>query len=249
MRRMGWVVAAVLGGCILSLPAVAQESEGPPSDVLRWALEDVENADDVFRIDGDHLFHIQTGMTCPAYVENAFLSKAMVFDSSEGTGTDVACDYARRAEPGKTAVAAKHTLYAVKLPAGATLEEYFEAYSESMHRTAPEDARDGGASLTFDEPIEGFPKFLSQELFFSGGGGRERQTELVLAEIDGWLVKIRSTKTSQYAIATRDEALDQTVGTILFFRAIGDLGGLKQVPEFKFDPLVPTEPTDTPARL
>ena len=237
MRLNGMVIAAVVAAAA-AFPAMAQESEGPTADILRWALQDVEDASEVFVIEGEHLVHVQTGMTCPAYFQNAFLVEAYVFDSERGRGMDVGCDYARRLAPGSNKTAAKHTLYAVKLPAGATFEEYFDAYNDSMRNTVPDDAQDGEQSLHFDDPPDGFPRFDSAELFFTDGG-RERQTEMLLAEIDGWLIKVRSTKASQYAITTDSEAIDQTVSSLMFFHAIADLGGPVYEPDFEFEPATP----------
>lgn len=234
MRLKGMAIAAVVaaGG---ALPAMAQENEGPPAEILRWALQDVQDPTEVFRIEGEHLVHVQTGMTCPAYFQNAFLVEAYVFDSEEGRGMDVGCDYARRLAPGSNKTAAKHTLYAVKLPVGATFADYFDAYNDSMRNTVPDDAQDGGQSLHFDDPPDGFPRFDSAELFFTDGG-RERQTEMLLAEMDGWLIKVRSSKASQYAISNEDEAVDQTVSSLMFFHAIADLGGPVYEPDFEFEP-------------
>jgi hypothetical protein len=233
MRKLA-LVCGLSGLLMLAAPlAVAQHDEGPPEQVLANALSETKNPEGVFRIEGDKAVHVQSGLRCPAYLGNAFLFEIYVFDSPAGHGMDVGCDYGRRAAPGSGKAAAKHTIYAVKLPAGGSLDTAFEQYRNEMRNTAPRNARVGGPSLTFTEPLEGFPKFRSEELFYQNGE-REWQTEVIVAIQGGWIIEMRSTRVSQYALANVEEGMDQTRGVQLFFNAVFDLGGPDYRPDFEF---------------
>jgi hypothetical protein len=233
MRILAVLVFGIATAMLASAQAFAQHPEGEPSEIVKRAITNLKNGEDIFVADNaGKARHVQSGLTCAGYVQNAFLNQVMVFETPAGIGADVGCDYARRKSPGSSQAAAKHTVFVVKLPEGWTLEKAFANYQAEMHQTAPKDARSGGDSLTFGVPIDGFPKFLSEELFYTKDG-REWQTELIVAVLNGWIIEVRSTKISQFALAAQEEAADQPAGAALFFAAVADLGGPRFEPSFE----------------
>lgn len=228
---------------LLSAPAVAQHPEGEPSALVKRAFANAKNVAGVFEADepAGQVRHIQSGLTCPAYLGNAFLNQIMVFETPAGLGADIGCDYARRTAPGSTQAAAKHSVFAVKLPADWTLDTAFSYYQKEMHQSSPAGARSGGESLHFTTRPDGFPDVRSEELFYDKDG-KPWQTEVIVAVVNGWIIEVRSTRASQYAISSLEEANDQPGGAMLFFRAVGDLGGPRIEPSFNL------QPTDAPLR-
>lgn len=234
--RLAFLLAAFIAGVLQTsaLPAHAQgaQSEGAPSDVVATALKFAGNTDGVFTAGAEAILHVQSGLHCPAYVGNAYLSHAFVFDSPAGRGFDVGCDYGRRSAPGSDEAIAKHTVYAVKRTAGETIDAVFARYQKEMHGSVPSDASSGRASLIMTNPPTGFPEFRSEETFYAGRSGRKWQTEVLVAFQGDWIIEVRSTRHSQYHVANDEEAADQIVGTMLFFQAISDLGGTSYRPSY-----------------
>jgi hypothetical protein len=64
------------------------------------------------------------------------------------------------------------------------------------------------------------------------------QTEVIVTVMSGWIIEVRSTRASQYALEAKEEAGDQSIGVMLFFNAIGALGGPNFNPTFE---VVPSE--------
>jgi hypothetical protein len=248
MRTRNLVLACSFGFALLSCPAaaIAQQDEGEPTELIRQVLLEADGVDGVFSADGaGNAKHAQSGLVCPAYVQTAFLFQIMSFDSPRGKGTDVGCDYGRRMEPGSSKAAAKHTVFAVKAPEGMTLDEAFAQYQDEMHQTVPANARSGGESLHLEDRPPGFPDFRSEELFYTSGG-RDMQTEVLVTIINGWIIEVRSTRTSQYAMKAPEEGPDQIIGTTLFFDAIASLGGPDYNPEYEIVPADPSANQKTP---
>lgn len=231
---------ALLSVTSMAAPSALAQNEGPTETVITRALSALSQPADIFRIEGDAAVHVQSGLQCPAYVGNAFLANILEFDTPAGRGMHVGCDYARRAEPGSSRLAAKHTIFAVKLAEGETLDSVFARYQAEMYASTPGQMRSNGESLIMDDAPDEFPEVRSEELFY-GAGDQVWKTELIVTLYDDWIIQVRSTR-SEWNGEDGEIREDQKVGVMLFSQTINVLGGLGI--DFHYVVPLPSEPTD-----
>jgi len=153
--------------------------------------------------DNGDIRHLQSGMKCIAGYPNVEFFAVMIFPSAMGDGMDVGCDYAR--VDGQNRAVSKLTVFAVKAPAGMTLDQAFDQYNREVLTKAPT-AKHVGPVMTMNsvKGSEALPEFRSAEYDVVGNGISYR-TDLVVALKAGWIVEIRATFLTG-AVATEQDA-------------------------------------------
>ena len=220
--------------------ALAQDNERSAAGILAAALARVENPDGVFRIAGEDVIHVQSGLDCPAHVGNAFLAQVSDFDADQDRGAEVGCEYGRRATSDANDFVARHTIYAVKLPDGGTLDGAFAQSRQEMYAVATQGVHSNGPSLIMTGGPDGFPEFRSEEILYRKGA-QVWKTELIVALLNGWIVEMRSTR-APWTGQPGEISDDQNVGAMLFFKTVHALGGPEYNPEYISIPLPPPDP-------
>jgi hypothetical protein len=185
-------IRAIVTALTLTLFAATSHAEPAPPTSQEIAAfkahnEDIvarsPHADGVFVVQGDGTIkHVQSGMVCAANFTNVNFWHSEVFD--DGKGLDVGCDYGRNGADGKWI--SKLTIFAVKSPEGATLDNVFAHYKQEIERTYP-------AAVALAPALQMNSKMVYRAQGYTVAvDGGNRHEELIVGLTNGWTIEVRA---------------------------------------------------------
>ena len=211
----------------------AKISSGTPEPTTISRIRDIvantKDAADVFFVrDDGKIYHIQSGLDCPAEFPNVEFRHAQIYPSALGVGMDVGCDYGR--SDANRGTISKLTIFATKAAENTSLDQAFTQYQADIRKTFP-DVHPTGPALVMEQKGNAklpFPDFRS-EAYDLTIDGAPYHSELIVSVQGGWIIEIRTTYSTQIsADATPDEmgraVMDAGGSSLAFLAASGSVG-------------------------
>lgn len=156
------------------------------TQIMNGALDDEEEPEraltenEIWRQDADnHLTHIQSGATCPATWSGLVRERTTIFRPD---GMDVGCNYL--SPNGPTVM----TFYSFTMPGPKeTLEEVLKQSAEPLKARQPT-----AKETPFLAPSQ-HGQYLAAAVAYTNVDGTKMRTSVLVAEVNGWYLKIRLT--------------------------------------------------------